>query len=178
MGMTIDLRKLEDASGQIDGEMPVTLTDATGHEATVPCRVELAYNQAGGSYHFHGDVFAGFDVECHRCLKPVRQDVHGDFDLVVRKSGTEAPESGQTEDGDRDYMTIALNAHEVNLDAFITETAQVAVPMLILCTDDCKGLCSVCGVNRNEEPCKCEVDTDPRWEALRNLGNQDDKTST
>jgi uncharacterized protein len=43
----------------------------------------------------------------------------------------------------------------------------VSVPMVILCADDCRGLCPVCGANRNRDACRCQSAADPRWNALR-----------
>ncbi|HBU75246.1 MAG TPA: DUF177 domain-containing protein, partial [Acidimicrobiaceae bacterium] len=40
----------------------------------------------------------------------------------------------------------------------------------VLCSDDCKGICDVCGVDRNEVPCECVVVVrDDRWAALDDL---------
>ena len=34
------------------------------------------------------------------------------------------------------------------------------VPIIPLCTDDCKGLCTTCGANLNEGPCGCQHEND------------------
>jgi uncharacterized protein len=39
-----------------------------------------------------------------------------------------------------------------------------------VCSDACKGICPVCGRNRNETLCDCQVESaDDRWGALRKL---------
>ena len=40
------------------------------------------------------------------------------------------------------------------------------LPLAPLCSEDCQGLCPVCGANRNTEPCDCAPVADPRWAAL------------
>jgi len=46
----------------------------------------------------------------------------------------------------------------------------LALPMKPLCREDCKGLCPVCGINRNRETCTCQSEwVDPRLEPLRHL---------
>jgi len=47
----------------------------------------------------------------------------------------------------------------------------LALPMQRVCSEVCKGICPVCGRNRNEVDCDCKVETtDDRWSAaLRNL---------
>jgi uncharacterized protein len=44
------------------------------------------------------------------------------------------------------------------------------VPYQPLCDAACRGLCPVCGANRNEVDCDCaEPAGDPRWAALEGL---------
>ena len=46
----------------------------------------------------------------------------------------------------------------------------LVVPIAPRCKDDCKGLCPVCGCDRNTEICACVTkQTDPRWDALKNI---------
>jgi uncharacterized protein len=45
-----------------------------------------------------------------------------------------------------------------------------ALPMSVLCRDDCAGLCPRCGADLNEGSCDCTDDEmDPRWAALEAL---------
>ena len=40
----------------------------------------------------------------------------------------------------------------------------VSLPLRVLCREDCKGLCTVCGQDLNQRECGCErKPTDPRW---------------
>jgi len=53
----------------------------------------------------------------------------------------------------------------------LREQILLALPMQRVCSDACKGMCPVCGKNRNETACDCKMQSaDDRWEAaLRNL---------
>jgi uncharacterized protein len=56
------------------------------------------------------------------------------------------------------------------LEDILREQVLLALPMQRVCDDACKGICPVCGRNRNEGPCGCTaVPVDDRWSALRNL---------
>ena len=56
---------------------------------------------------------------------------------------------------------------EVDLDDALRECAVLAFPHAPVCSQDCQGLCPVCGIDRNEGQCNCEEeDYDPRWEGL------------
>ena len=50
------------------------------------------------------------------------------------------------------------------------ELVLLELPDAPLCRDDCAGICAVCGVDRNVEPCDCD-DTvrDERWAVLDQL---------
>jgi uncharacterized protein len=158
--MILDLRELERASGHIAGEESVRIDDPLDDEIAVPCRIELDYRQAGGNYHFHGVVEGRLATRCHRCLDPVTQRIAGQFDLIVRRG----EHGGETSD---DVVLLPLHEHVVDLGPLIRETVVLNAPMIVLCAEDCRGLCPHCGVNRNRETCACHQEPDPRWDALR-----------
>jgi uncharacterized protein len=55
----------------------------------------------------------------------------------------------------------------------LQEQVLLALPLKIVCRDDCKGLCPQCGKNLNEGPCACVVQVeDPRWAALKEIRNK------
>ena len=42
--------------------------------------------------------------------------------------------------------------------------------MKVLCSEDCKGICNVCGQNLNEGTCDCEdTGLDPRMSVIRDV---------
>ena len=50
-----------------------------------------------------------------------------------------------------------------------SDSAILALPLVIRCKEDCAGLCAQCGADRNRVECGCEPPSDARWEALRGL---------
>ena len=79
--------------------------------------------------------------ECTRCLKPAENQ----YEFYVSEK-VEA----NNEDG------YSLKNDKVDLKEIIDEAIVINFPMNFLCKEDCKGLCSGCGVNLNDENCKCE----------------------
>ena len=58
----------------------------------------------------------------------------------------------------------------VDITEAVREGLLVAKPLQVLCKEECRGLCPVCGVDRNVESCDCDTDTvDPRLVALKQL---------
>ena len=159
--MIVDLREFHHPQGTIEGEETVQVVDPMAGEVTVPCRIGLDYRQTSGTFHFHGRVEGTFSSECHRCLDPVKVLIGGDFDLMVRRR----EHGGETAD---DLVVLSSTQHEVDLTPLIRETIVLNEPMIVLCTESCRGLCPVCGANWNRETCNHGEATDPRWDALHN----------
>ena len=75
-----------------------------------------------------------------------------------------------TEVKDENLILLSPTANEIDLTEFVHDTLLLAVPMKILCREDCRGLCPVCGVNRNQTDCQCSIaEPDTHWESLKKL---------
>ena len=58
----------------------------------------------------------------------------------------------------------------MELDEVLREFVLLALPMQKLCSEGCKGICPVCGQNRNQQSCDCQTaPVDDRWAALKQL---------
>ena len=59
-------------------------------------------------------------------------------------------DSGATgEDEDEDAYVVA---HQVDLERWVRDLIAEALPVKIVCRDDCRGLCPVCGADLNADP--------------------------
>jgi uncharacterized protein len=62
------------------------------------------------------------------------------------------------------------NVPMLDLNAICWEEFVLALPVVPLCSEDCKGLCPACGANLNVENCFCRRDEgDPRFSVLRGV---------
>jgi uncharacterized protein len=83
---------------------------------------------------------------------------------------TEAPAADRLADTDETVVRIAPHGREVEINpaALAWEEFSLALPVKPLCKENCRGLCPVCGRNRNLESCACDAEkTDARLTALR-----------
>ena len=107
---------------------------------------------------------------CDRCLEPTRYPLEGSFDLCYRPVETIARE----EEVGIDEAESEIGFYEgggIELEDVLREQILLALPMQRICREDCKGICPVCGQNRNQAACNCKMeDAAGRWGALRNLG--------
>jgi uncharacterized protein len=114
------------------------------------------------------ELSAEIGAACSRCLADLQEGVTADVvELFIDPVGAEDPD-----DLEAGYE---ITDATINLDTLIRDALVPAVPYRPLCTQDCKGLCAQCGVNRNETECSCvDVTVDARWAALEGLQLRDD----
>ena len=102
-------------------------------------------------------------VNCNRCLQPVHFSMHLG---VIEEFLEEKAESRQDKASEKDYNTYKGSILDIR--NVIEENILLNVPMKTLCSDACKGICSICGADLNVSECSCiHEDIDPRMEKLR-----------
>lgn len=111
----------------------------------------------GGVFHLTGSVQATAEIECSRCLTRFPQAVAAEinFDLAPAKIISEEAEH-ELERAELD--TEFYQGEEIDPDAIIKEQILLALPMVPLHSPDCKGLCPVCGTDRNLAECGCQAE--------------------
>jgi uncharacterized protein len=79
------------------------------------------------------------------------------------------PDEIDVELADED-MNIASYLDVIDLTQVVDEQVALALPMKILCNEECKGLCPRCGIDLNRGECKCRVETsDDRLLVLKDI---------
>jgi len=124
----------------------------------------------------HARLDTALDLECDRCLDQYETHVLADFSeeyLPVIDVSTGRPV--QSERSDETFF-ISPN-HIVDLTEAARQYTLLAVPMHRICRNDCRGLCAICGVNKNTTNCTCAVVLDSPLSALAVLLTDADKES-
>ncbi|MDP4118561.1 MAG: DUF177 domain-containing protein [Bacillota bacterium] len=97
---------------------------------------------------------------CARCGKPVTKGFSFEMEENLVKENSES-----TDEDAVCFSGSVINVDDIALNAFL-----INAPTKYLCSEDCKGLCPVCGKNLNEGECGCERNNqDPRFDILNNL---------
>lgn len=101
---------------------------------------------------------------CDRCLTNFDAGIEGSFNILFHIGRHDL------ETDEEDVIMLPPEQVEIDLMPFIQEQLILLQPMKFLCREDCKGICAGCGVDLNEEKCRCkEEKIDPRWEKLQQL---------
>ena len=151
--MNVDLRPYfdESASASFDFDVDADL-DVIPGRVTGSC----ALSGVSGSVELTGQARYRLETVCARCLRRVSRDETAALHRYLTRE----------ESGGYDEAYVQVESDLLDLDAFILEEVVLALPAVILCKPDCKGLCPVCGKDRNETACGCAAPGDPRWDAL------------
>lgn len=108
---------------------------------------------------------ADVDAECVRCLEDFAQPLQAEFTELYAFTPDSLTESG----------LLVPESGKIDLAPLVREEMLLAIPISPLCKEDCKGLCPICGENRNLHPCEhSEAPIDPRFDALKKLKKGDD----
>ncbi len=151
-------------AGEIDYESKINQTSVLHSEGTA----ELL-NHSVGEIRIQGDLQVTMGATCDRCMEPASFPIETHFDLVYMPAGA-AKAGGEDE---IDAAGVEVGYYEgggLALNEILREVVLLALPMQLICTEDCKGICPVCGQNRNQRDCGCHPEeTDDRWNILRNF---------
>ncbi len=143
----------------------------------------------GGSLHFYREEVYPHEMQVHvelnkferniQCTIHVETTAHYICDRCLVEYERPFAEKFEVlfHIGTRDLITdeedvIILPPETVDID--LTDRLQefliLNVPMKMLCTDTCKGICAGCGADLNHEACRCTAPPiDPRWAKLKEL---------
>ena len=161
--LSFDLRSLDEKAISIEGELAPD--DEVWQEADVrpsgPIAVSGRISPAGeGRYYWSGRLAGTVEMDCRRCLEPVRVDVDEEAHMLFA-------EVEDDEADDPDIFQIPPGASELDVRPAVREQWLLVAPAFVLCREDCKGLCANCGADLNAGACECAPATDSRWDALR-----------
>ncbi len=113
----------------------------------------LSYSE--NLYTLKGNTECYLEAVCSSCLE-----------AVEKKFGFEVVETFARIEYDEE--TKLLEANEIDTDEQVYQNLIMNMPLKIVCKDDCKGLCTKCGVNLNNSACDCESkgEINPKFEKL------------
>ena len=122
-----------------------SLSDYQHLDFSTPISIEGKIENRAGIVTLSYSVDFTLNHNCDRCLCEFSRDYSFKFEhMVVRSLNT---------DND-DY--IVTNGDKLDLNELVLSDLLLQLPSKILCNNECKGLCSICGADLNESECNCE----------------------
>lgn len=142
--------------------------EAPGFHFVSATPLNVVFRKISGRVWLKGQFEAQLTGPCKRCLKDVALTLPVSFELRMVSQAEYDAEFGKRDpedDGDGDragtFMLDEVDAEPfdgktIALDPIVREQLLLALPVAVLCGNDCKGLCMVCGQDLNEKECGCE----------------------
>ncbi|MGI5856558.1 MAG: YceD family protein [Candidatus Merdivicinus sp.] len=154
------------------------LFDIVGERKDFRCSFDFSGEELYGGFPFQTPVDCSGEIEnragvvrlvfcvkfvlslaCDRCLKPFQQEKTLNFEHILVQKLNSAND---------DYLVCADGV--LDLEELVRTDVLLELPTKVLCSEDCRGLCSQCGKNLNEGSCTCEKkQIDPRLAVLSQL---------
>ena len=158
--MKLDLDR--QPSGRSDlplrGTLDLGLTE--GRPGSAEITGTLAVQNLESRVLLSGTLKAEGRAECGRCLKEFAIGWDVPVDLQVMRDVDTDETEGET-------LLILQQKGEVDLRESLREFTVLGYPQAPVCSEECKGLCPECGIDRNQGTCECEEqNVDPRWDGL------------
>jgi uncharacterized protein len=112
----------------------------------------------GARLLFRGRVTGEISLRCSRCAEPVALKLSEPLELLLEPAQNPAliPEGGIELDPE-DLELGRYAGDELDFGPVVLEILSLAWPMQPLCSESCRGLCSVCGAVRSRQACTCET---------------------
>lgn len=140
--------------------------------AGVPLNLRVRLTKVGeNNIVAQGSIAGRLSAICCRCLARRDFEVRKSFRHVFVEGKDPAQDKAEEVISDTDDLSVTFFAGaEVDLLALAGDELALALPVNPVCTADCRGLCPVCGNDRNVDPCGCTTEEiDPRWDVLKSL---------
>jgi uncharacterized protein len=164
----IDYRDVRKHDGVLAAHGEILVPEIVGTHAQVedvsPLDVSVTAHLVNHLCTVGGTAKYSVTYGCTRCLEPFV--AHQETELF--------------EEFTDDKSQVSEDIHQAPdgilvLDPWVVQSIHLDLEFFPVCRSDCRGLCPVCGVNRNEHECTCEVRTvDPRLAALSDLLSTDE----
>jgi uncharacterized protein len=113
-----------------------------------------------------GTIAFTLHTACARCLADVNITISPKVRLIL----TPKVQFKEDSDYDSEIDYGSYEGDEIEIDDYLREVVALGLPVKVLCSEDCRGLCPLCGANLNIGECSCtEKGAYSRFEVLRGL---------
>ncbi|MFZ5590656.1 MAG: YceD family protein [Bacillota bacterium] len=163
----LDVSRLKHVPGEtqrvvLRSELPDIITETERIGLAGPVELDLQLTSTASAIVVRGEARAVLLPACGRCLESFAQPVRAEIEETYYQVGQE--------DVQPDPEWQPYSGDSIDITGDVIKSLLVALPMRLVCSEDCRGLCPVCGTNLNKQQCNCVVEEiDPRLAALKKL---------
>ncbi|MEJ2354599.1 MAG: DUF177 domain-containing protein [candidate division WOR-3 bacterium] len=122
-------------------------------EVTGEVHVQVEIRKSGNFYNVEGLEEYDLSLTCSRCLENINRHDKSNFQLKFKNKTDYTIDGGLTRKFDKNKNEYIVENNCINLGPFLRDQIILSVPMKPLCSEDCEGLCPICGANLNQTTC-------------------------
>jgi uncharacterized protein len=123
---------------------------------TAPIRSDITAEREFDHVRVSGRVSTRITLACSRCLADNDTYIDSSFTIFFRKGASnDVVEEEEVELNEQDLISATYSGDEIDLTHEIEEQVAMEIPLKPLCSEECKGLCPVCGTDLNLASCSC-----------------------
>lgn len=144
---------------QADASMKEVLehVEQIGIRANSDCEAELHLTKCESDYYLRGRLSFSLQQICARCGENFLQPIRHDFDIALAHVSPRAPGHRELARDLAETGTTVFEDDAIDLGPVLEEQFVLSIPYVVLCKEDCGGICQRCGKNLNLGPCQCET---------------------
>jgi uncharacterized protein len=132
------------------------LPEGDTYSSDTPVTYELQARAVAGAILVTGSVKGSVNARCGRCLEDITLEISsGEIELY--------------------YAKADISDEELDITADLRDELLIELPMNPVCSEECQGLCPVCGTNRNQSSCSCTARGNLAWSALDDIITAEEK---
>ncbi len=163
-GLIIDISSVENGDSKlIKSSLTFDIPNSFGiNNDKADVFVDGTITRAGNYFIFSAECTWIVHANCSSCLSDVTENIS--FNLTEKFSQNINEDIAEWED------TFPIENKIVNLSDAVYTNLLLSIPIRFSCAVDCKGLCMICGTNRNLSSCHClDNEIDERFNGLNDF---------
>jgi uncharacterized protein len=125
-------------------------------ELKAPITTDFVLTHKDRNLWIDGEVETAISFRCSRCTKEFAQPFSAQFNLFYLPQPKWISESAEIELKYEDMEVEYYDGIAFDVNVMVLEQIELAIPMMFICREDCKGLCDQCGADLNEGVCLCK----------------------
>ncbi len=166
--MFLEVEKIPPKGLTLNLDMVINQARLTEGRTDGPFEARLKFKRRGERVKAWGTIKGTVILSCSRCAEEFSFEVESSFSLDILPIYYLREGEVSLQEGELD--TTFYRNGKIEVERLVTDQINLSIPMKPLCRVDCKGICPVCGANRNKINCgHVEKIPDPRLSQLKIL---------
>lgn len=170
--MAVRISGLSEGEHPFEFDLPVEEIGLDSFEGNV--KVVGSISKVGTQLFLTSQATATLATACDRCLGEARLAISVPINIYYQTNFADPDYEG--DDEGVEVRSLHPDEDVIILDDEVRQSILIGVPLKVLCSEDCRGLCPTCGADLNKGECHCpKEEIDPRWAKLAEIFKKPDQ---